>query len=303
MNLSLFGQLAIAMSACAAQKPAQDTFAGWIRSSSCSVLLQNPARKKAIPLNSTQTTAFKLYAGQSVRAVGSGVVKLLIYGHEHLLTPEKGWYPIPKSKDQAPKGQDIYVKFTSRAGMPRGEKANPESIWRAFSLTDLVNPNPHSPVKIHGSIHLESGQRVATSKTSTVKTGAHFWFEAENDSNIPVFVSIVDIDCAAGVDVIPSKSNGGPIRLAPHSGWIRCGELMTADLPTGFKTGIERFRFIATTHPVDLFSLASKSAPDPRVEFEPTKNPLANLIKMCSGSDPKGLTDWGLDPVDVTFKR
>jgi len=282
---------------CSAQQ-SRPAFAGWIRNSSCSVLIRRQAGGKPASLSALQAKAYRLYAGQAVKVLGAGVAHLLIYGHEMPLKLQSGWYAVPTDADKAPRGQDVYLKFTSRAGLPRGEMPKPERVWQAISLMDLINPSPASKVKIRGRVVRDAPADRDLMMPLTLRRGDHFWFEVANDGDAPVYVSVIDIDCSAAVDLAVPQN-----RVGAHSGWKRCGEMMSADVPIGFKEGIERFRFIATTNPVDLSSLAAPIGQNPDVDFVPTDDPLQNFIRLSSGRRATGLSDWGVAPFECLIKR
>ncbi len=286
--LPLLASASTALCLASVDKP---KFVGWIVDASCPAIKRKQLSGKVDNLTPSDVQNLRLYAGQSVRATKSGTVNLLLHGHKTPLTPRDGWVLLKENPNSVTKGQSIYPEFVSPAGQEKGKSASPEAIWRRMSLLSLQTPANAKDLRVQLRIKPVDAQGKPKAKVPIVnglvaiKHGDPVVVEISNDSSIPLYISLVDIDRVANVEILSPQAPATEVLVPAKSKWTRLPSPFYMSVPSGFDSGIEHFKVIASTHRINLSRLATKGMTDQAESVKPISDPLAYLLKACGTED------------------
>lgn len=234
--------LRIVLSGLLIATPAKPLFAGWVRSAEGQVQVKSGSEIKTYA--AANTRGIRLFAGQQVRSM-QGAASLLIFGKELSLKSARGWYVVPDEAKKAPAGRDVYAKYLTRAGRTR-DASLAEKLWLAVTLTELTNPDKNRAIQIR-----------LTPAKGTYKVGDVVRVQIRNESTIPLYCTVFDIDPEGTVNVIIPGHSGKPIPA--ESGWITLSHAFRLALPAGWKSGDEIFKLLATEKPINLAAIQTRN--------------------------------------------
>ena len=280
--------------------------AGWLKSCTGTVKVRytNGGDKMYAPGKYCR----KLHVGDKVQVTGSGVGTLIIYNREVTIKATPKMIPIPARAERSEEGIDVLKKYFDRAGVERKGEITQEDLWRAINLFELENPKK-SLVNVRMRLVPVGGNGLPLAKVPMVssfmslKHGDEFFLDIDNDSDMPVYATVMDTDCSVGVDRISPPSTEGQYPIPAHS-HVRLPSRFFVELPDEFREGTEKLVLVASQKPIDLSILRTKDL-KAQPDFESSSNdPLINLMQTAMASaDIATPGDWNVSKVEFFVHR
>ena len=233
------------------------SFAGWIKSGSCGITIRRKDRDlPKIPIN--KLAAVRVYVGDHVKPESaSKPVNYVLYGMEF---SEPGDFTIPERPRSADRGRLALNRWFVIGGgkapdwqlPPIDQLTDPILAYHVMNVVEL----PESPYR-----NLKLGLSLVTGKRKPIVPASSSHPDAEhierdtqctlvvsNPNSVPIYVSVLDVrsDPLSVKVVYPIIFSGAQALPAHFSGPIQ------AILPIQGSRGVEEFRVIASTQPINL---------------------------------------------------
>jgi len=280
-------------------------FAGWIRFGDPGVKVSlrdgigGTTRVVQPPLTGT-----RLYAGQTIRVLGNGSIRLALYNRlTKLASPNSYTIPAGPSRDLV--GLDLHEKYLLRGGGVRKVEDEMSAIWLADSLACLADYGNHDfDFNIRLSVHkqhwaFESKSPSNTSNNQALTDSDEAVIEYQLGSPNPIYLYFFDVDATGDVSRFYTDYDSSLRISSSNSQWVRIPDPMSWAIPSPEASQSDEVEYVlASTKKLDMMRF-DNGAWSKYAFISQADNPLMTILGLDGNTGAK----WTLLSCAFTIRR